>query len=362
MTSAYLAAVALEAGHRVSLERVSQREPGPDEVLLDVTACGLCHSDVHFMEGTSGTDFPYLLGHEVTGVVRETGDAVTGVAPGDTVVVAPMVPCGACRQCLAGRAQACPRKLAQNPPVELADGRPANRVLGVGGLAEQVVVPGRQVVPIDPKVPPEVAALLGCAVPSGFGAAVNTAATGPADDVVVVGCGGVGLAAVAGARYAGARRVVALDANPAKLPMARRFGATGVLDVTAVDDVARAVRDLTDGNGADVVIDAVGGRGTFQQCLTLRAPGARMVMVGAPAMTDVAEVPLRPLFLTGGSIHVSIWGDCRASRDLPRLAGLYLSGDLPLGEYVQETYRLDEAQTGYERLLSGEVLRPVVLP
>ncbi|GLZ02590.1 oxidoreductase [Actinomadura sp. NBRC 104412] len=361
MTSGYLGAVALEAGHHVSLERVAGRAPENNEVLLDVTACGLCHSDVHFMEGTSGTAFPYLLGHEVTGVVREIGADVSGVVPGDTVVVAPMVPCGECKQCLAGRAQACPRKLAQNPPVELVNGGPANRVLGVGGLAEQVVVPERQVVKIDPKVPPEVAALLGCAVPSGFGAAVNTAATGPADDVVVVGCGGVGLAAIAGARFAGARRIVALDANAGKLPMARRFGATDLLDVTAVGDVTEAVRELTDGTGADVVIDAVGGTRTFQQALTLRAPGGRMVVVGAPATTDVAQVPLRPLFLTGGSIQVSIWGDCRASRDLPRLADLYLSGDLPLGEYVQETYRLDEAQTGYERLLSGQVLRPVVL-
>jgi S-(hydroxymethyl)mycothiol dehydrogenase len=361
MSSSYLGAVALEAGHHVSLERVVRRTPEMDEVLLDVTACGLCHSDVHFMEGTSGTAFPYLLGHEVTGVVREIGDDVTSVVPGDTVVVAPMVPCGECKQCLVGRTQACPRKLAQNPPAQLVNGRPANRVLGVGGLAELVVMPERQVVKIDPRVPPEVAALLGCGIPSGFGAAVNTAATGPADDVVVVGCGGVGLAAVAGARFAGARRIVALDANASKLPMAQRFGATDVVDVTAVDDVAEVVRELTDGNGGDVVIDAVGGSRTFQQGLTLRAAGGRLVIVGAPASTDVAEVPLRPLFLTGGSIQISIWGDCRASRDLPRLADLYLSGDLPLEEYVQETYRLDEAQTGYERLLSGQVLRPVVL-
>ena len=362
MTSGYLAAVAPEAGRRVSLERVTRRQPEADEVLLEVTACGLCHSDVHFMEGTSGTAFPYLLGHEVTGVVRETGDDVTGVVPGDTVVVAPMVPCGECKQCLAGRTQACPSKLHQNPPVELADGRAANRVLGVGGLAEQVVMPERQVVKIDPRVPPEVAALLGCAVPSGFGAAVNTAATGPADDVIIVGCGGVGLAAVAGARSAGANRIIALDANATKLPLARRFGATAVVDATAVGDVAEAVRELTDGHGGDVVIDAVGGTRTFEQSLTLLASGGRMVIVGAPASTDVAQIPLRPLFLTGGSIQISIWGDCLASRDLPRLADLYLSGDLPLGEYVQETYRLHEAQTGYERLLSGQVLRPVVLP
>jgi S-(hydroxymethyl)mycothiol dehydrogenase len=356
----YQGAVALEA-HHLTLARLVQRGPEAHEVLLDVTACGLCHSDVHFMHGTSGTAFPYLLGHEVTGTVREVGDGVTTVAVGDTVVVAPMVPCGECKQCLVGRAEACPRKLPQNPAAQLVDGPAANRVLGVGGLAEMVVIPERQVVKIDPRVPREVAALLGCGVPSGFGAAVHTAAVGPADDVVVMGCGGVGLAAVAGAKYAGARRIIALDSNPAKLPMAERFGATDVVDVSSVGDVAAVVQEITGGLGADVVIDAVGGSRTFLQGFGLRAPGARLVIVGAPKSTDVVELPLRPLFLVGGSVRVSIWGDCIASEDLPRLAGLYLAGDLPLQEYVQETFRLNEAQTGYDRLLSGEVLRPVVL-
>ncbi|WP_213453258.1 zinc-binding dehydrogenase [Rhizomonospora bruguierae] len=234
-------------------------------------------------------------------------------------------------------------------------------MLGVGGLAELVVMPERQVVRIDPRVPREVAALLGCGVPSGFGAAVHTAGVGPADDVVIMGCGGVGLAAIAGARHAGAQRIIALDSNPAKLPMAQRFGATDVVDVTTAAEVAGAVREITEGQGADVVIDAVGGTRTFTQGLGLRAPGARLVIVGAPKSTDVAEIALRPLFLTGGSIRVSIWGDCVASRDLPKLADLYLAGQLPLEEYVQETFRLEDAQTGYERLLSGEVLRPVVL-
>ncbi|MFC6086908.1 zinc-binding dehydrogenase [Sphaerisporangium aureirubrum] len=360
MSAHYQGAVARTAHGPLSFEDIPLREPVGDEVLIDVTACGLCHSDVHFMHGTSGTDFPYLVGHEVAGRVARLGPDATGPAVGDSVVVAPMVACGRCRQCGAGRPEACPAKLPRRPKVTLGDGAEATAVLGVGGLAERVVVPARQAVAIDPRVPPQVAALLGCGVPSGFGAAVNTAATGPADDVVVIGCGGVGVAAVAGAAYAGARRIIAVDTNPAKLDAARRFGATDVVDASREDTVPR-VRELTGGQGADVVLDAVGGPGSFTTANRLRGPGSRLVVVGAPKQGDTVELPLRHLFLTGGSVRVSIWGDCVASRDLPLLAKLYLDGRLPLDEYVSGTYPLEDAQAGYDRLLSGEALRGVVL-
>ncbi|MDQ7910166.1 alcohol dehydrogenase catalytic domain-containing protein [Phytohabitans sp. ZYX-F-186] len=354
----FRAAVVRAAGAPLRVEPVTFDEPAGGNALVRVTACGLCHSDLHFMAGTSGRDFPYLVGHEVTGVVERVGPDVTGLSPGDTVVVAPMVACGTCRQCRAGRAAACPAKLPRNPAGRLADGAAANRVLGIGGLAERVVLPARQLVPVDPRLPPAIAALLGCAVPSGFGAAVHTARVGPADDVVVIGCGGVGVAAVAGAAHAGARRVVAVDANPRKLPAAKRFGATDVVDAGAVD-AAEAVRELTGGAGADVVIDAVGGARTFTAALAMRGPGSRVVVVGAPQPGEVAELGLRPLFLTGGRIQVSIWGDCVASRDIPLLAGLYLSGKLPLE--VGETFGLDAAGDGYHSLEAGETLRPVVV-
>jgi S-(hydroxymethyl)mycothiol dehydrogenase len=360
MSAVHRGAVVRAAHGPMRVEDIPSRDPVGDEVLVRVTACGLCHSDVHFMHGTSGTDFPYLVGHEVAGVVAALGPDATGVAVGDSVVVAPMVPCGTCRHCTAARPEACASRLPPRPKVALSDGVPATPVLGVGGLAEQVVVPARHAVALDPAVPPRIAAVLGCGVPSGFGAAVNTAEAGPADDVAVIGCGGVGVAAVAGAAYAGARRVIAIDANPAKLAAARRFGATHVVDASREDPVAR-VRELTGGRGADVAIDAVGGAATFTTAGALRAPGSRLVVVGAPGRGETVELPLRPLFLTAGSIRVSIWGDCVAARDLPLLARLYLDGRLPLDEYVSGTYDLARAQDGYDRLLSGEALRCVVL-
>jgi S-(hydroxymethyl)mycothiol dehydrogenase len=360
MSGHYRGAVVREPHGPLSFEDVPARDPVGDEVLVVVTACGLCHSDVHFMHGTSGGDFPYLVGHEVAGVVAALGPEARGVAVGDSVVVAPMVPCGACRQCLAGRPEACPDRLPRRPRIALGDGALATPVLGVGGLAERVIVPARQAIAIDPEVPPRVAALLGCGVPSGFGAAVNTAQVGPADDVVVIGCGGVGIAAIAGAAYAGARTIIAIDANPAKLAAARRFGATEVIDASREDPVARA-RELTGGHGADVALDAVGGSATFTVAGEVRAPGSRLVVVGAPRQGETVELPLRRLFLTGGSVRVSIWGDCVAARDLPLLARLYLAGRLPLDEYVSGTFALADAQAGYDRLLAGEALRCVVV-
>ncbi|WP_169948227.1 zinc-binding dehydrogenase [Microbispora sp. H11081] len=360
MALSYRGAVVREAHGPLTVEDIPLRGPVGDEVLIRVTACGLCHSDVHFMHGTSGTDFPYLVGHEVTGVVEALGPGASGVAVGDSVVVAPMVACGACRHCRAGRPEACASRLPRRPKVGLGDGAAATPVLGVGGLAERVVVPAGQAITIDPRVPPRVAALLGCGVPSGFGAAVNTGAVGPSDDVVVIGCGGVGVAAVAGAAYARARRIIAIDTNPRKLEVARRFGATHVIDASLEEPVA-SVRELTDGVGADVVLDAVGGPATFTTADDLRAPGSRLVIVGAPKQGDTAPLPLRRLFLTGGSIRVSIWGDCVAARDLPLLAGLYLEGRLPLDEYVSATFDLAGAQDGYDRLLAGEAPRSVVL-
>ena len=359
--STYRAAVVRSAHGPVAIEAIPLRDPVGDEVAIEVTACGLCHSDVHFMHGTSGTDFPYVVGHEVTGRVSALGPDATGTQVGDTVVVAPMVPCGQCRQCAGGRPAACADRLLRRPTIPLADGTPGTPVLGVGGLAERVLVPARNVVAIDPRVPPEIAALLGCGVPSGYGAAVNTAEVGPADDVAVIGCGAVGVAAIAGAAAAGAARIVAVDVNAGKLDVARKFGATDTVDASAQDAV-EAVRALTGGRGVDVVLDAVGGAATFGVANGMRATGSRLVVVGAPKAGEEFALPLRGLFLTGGSVRVSIWGDCVAARDLPMLAARYLDGSLPLDEYLTGTFALADAGRGYEQLLSGQVLRSVVVP
>lgn len=362
MTDTYRAAVVRRAHEPIAVEAVPLRDPVRDEVAIEVTACGLCHSDVHFMHGTSGTDFPYVVGHEVTGRVAALGpQAGDGLGIGNTVVVAPMVACGRCRHCTAGHPTRCAARLLRRPPIPLADGASGTPVLGVGGLAERTIVPAANVVPIDPRVPPEIAALLGCGVPSGYGAALHTAEVGPSDDVVVIGCGAVGLAAVAGASAAGAERIIAVDVQAGKLEPATAFGATHTVDAGAADPV-ETVRRITGGRGADVVLDAVGGPRTLDLALRIRAVGSRLVVVGAPKVGDTVELGLRELFLTGGSLRVSIWGDCDAHRDLPMLARRYLDGELPLERYLTGSYGLADAQSGFDELLAGRALRSVVTP
>jgi S-(hydroxymethyl)mycothiol dehydrogenase len=351
-------AVVREAHAPLVLEELRLPEPGPDEVLIRVAAVGLCQSDLHFMHGHSGKDFPYLTGHEVSGWVEAVGSAVREPAVGDLVVIAPMVPCGACKQCAAGRPDGCLDRQRFNPKVRLADGAEAARILGVGGLAESLVIAARQAIRIDPSVPVEVAALLGCGVPSGYGAAVNAADVTEQDDVLVIGCGGVGLAAIAGAASRGAASITAVDTNPARLENARRFGATTTVDasVDSVEDALRAVAPA----GADVVIDAVGTPGTFEQGFHLRARRGRLILVGAPKPTDVAQIPMRELFLTGGRLEVSMWGNCIAGRDLPAIVDLYLSGGLPLEENLEDPYAFEAAQAAYDALEAGAGRRQVV--
>jgi S-(hydroxymethyl)mycothiol dehydrogenase len=351
-------AIVREAHAPIAWEEIQLPELGPDDVLIRVSAVGLCHSDVHFMHGDSGKDFPYLVGHEVCGTVEATGSDVSNPATGDFVVIAPQVPCGACKQCLAGRPDACLRRQRFNPKIPLADGEEATRILGVGGLAEAITVPARQAIRIDPSVPPEIAALLGCGVPSGYGAAVNTAGVTPQDDVLVYGCGGVGLAAIAGAASRGAANILAVDTNDARLEKAHRFGATAIVN-PATDSVEDALRAIAP-SGADVVIDAVGTPVTFEQGFQLRASRGRLVYVGAPKPADIAQIPLRQLFLTAGRIEVSMWGNCIARRDLPTIADLYLTGQLPLQEYIDDPFTLESAQEGYDALQAGRGLRQVV--
>lgn len=352
-------AVVREAHAPIVIEELLLPDPGPDEVLIRVAAVGLCLSDVHFMHGQSGQDFPYLPGHEVSGWVEAVGSAVTSPAVGDLVVIAPMVPCDTCKQCVAGRADACLNRQRTNPKIRLTDGVEATRILGVGGLAERLVIAARQAIRIDPAVPVEIAALLGCGVPSGYGAAVNTADVAAQDDVLVIGCGGVGLAAIGGAASRGAATIVAVDTNPDRLDKARRFGATTTVDASAdsVEDALRAVAP----DGADVVIDAVGTPGTLELGLRLRASRGRLILVGAPKPTDIAQVPMRELFLTGGRVEVSMWGNCIASRDLPAIVDLHLSGALPLEENLDaESHDLEGAQAAYDALAGGAGLRQVV--
>jgi S-(hydroxymethyl)mycothiol dehydrogenase len=360
MTHEVRGVVALGKGAPVQVTTVVVPDPGPGEVLVRVMACGVCHTDLHYREGSINDEFPFLLGHEAAGTVEAVGPGVAGVAPGDYVVIAWRAPCGTCRSCLRGRPWYCfdSRNAAQ--PMTLADGTRLAPALGIGAFAELTLVAAGQAVRIDPAARPEAAGLIGCGVMAGFGAAVNTGGVQRGDSVAVFGCGGVGDAAIAGATIAGARRVIAVDVDPRKLEWARRFGATHVVDARSEDPV-EAIRALTDGNGADVVIEAVGSPVTYKQAFFARDLAGTLVQVGVPDPTMTIELPMIELFGRGGALKSSWYGDCLPTRDFPMLIALYLSGRLDLDGFVSETIGLEDVEEAFARMQRGEVLRSVVV-
>ncbi|ATL80923.1 NAD/factor-dependent formaldehyde dehydrogenase [Streptomyces malaysiensis subsp. malaysiensis] len=335
-------------------------EPGAGEVLVGVQACGVCHTDLHYRDGAIGDQFPYLLGHEAAGMVEAVGPGVTGLAPGDYVVLAWRAPCGGCRSCRRGRPWYCfdSRNAAQ--PMTLTDGTPLSPALGIGAFAEKTLVAAGQAVKIDPSARPEAAGLIGCGVMAGYGAAVHTGGVSNGDTVAVIGCGGVGNAAIAGAALSGARRVIAVDIDDAKLDAATRFGATDTVNSRGTDPV-EAVRELTGGFGANVVIDAVGRPETYTQGFYMRDLAGVLVQVGVPDPEMRIDLPLIDLFSRGGALKSSWYGDCLPSRDFPVLVDLHLSRKLDLEAFVSETITLDEVETAFAKMQRGEVLRSVVV-
>jgi len=352
--------VAAAQGRPVSLETIIVPDPGPGEVLVRVQACGVCHTDLHYREGAINDDFPFLLGHEAAGTIEATGDGVTGVASGDYVVIAWRAPCGDCRSCRRGRPWYCFDSRNATQQMTRADGTPLSAALGIGAFAELTLVAAGQAVKVDPAARPEAAGLIGCGVMAGFGAAVNTGSVTRGDTVAVIGCGGVGSAAIAGASLAGARRVIAVDVDPRKLEWARGFGATHVVDARQTDPV-EAVKELTDGLGADVVVEAVGLPETYRQAFFARDLAGTLVQVGVPSPEATIELPMIELFGRGGALKSSWYGDCLPARDFPLLIDLYLRGKLDLDGFVSETIRLDQVEDAFHKMERGEVLRSVVV-
>jgi S-(hydroxymethyl)mycothiol dehydrogenase len=352
--------VARAKGAPVTIEQVTIPDPGPGEAVVKVLACGVCHTDLHYREGAINDEFPFLLGHEAAGTVEAVGPGVSAVAPGDYVVIAWRAPCGTCRSCRRGRPWYCfdSRNAAQ--PMTLADGTRLSPALGIGAFADKTLVAAAQCVPVDRRARPEAAGLVGCGIMAGFGAVVNTGGVGRGDTVAVIGCGGVGGAAIAGASLAGARRVIGVDVDPRKLELARRFGATDVVDASTTDPI-EAIRALTDGNGADVVVEAVGRPETYRQAFLARDLAGVLVQVGVPDPTMTIELPMIELFGRGGALKSSWYGDCLPSRDFPLLIDLYLRGRLDLEGFVSETIGLDQVEEAFHRMERGEVLRSVVV-
>jgi len=352
--------VARARGEKVRVETVLVPDPGPGEARVRVAACGVCHTDLHYREGAISDDFPFLLGHEAAGTVESIGEDVTGLSPGDYVVIAWRAPCGQCRSCRRGRPWYCfdSRNAAQ--PMTLEDGTPLSPALGIGAFAEYTLVAAGQAVPVDPAARPEAAGLIGCGVMAGFGAAVNTGGVGRGDTVAVIGCGGVGDAAIAASALAGARRVIAVDVDPRKLEWARGFGATDTVNAGDTDPV-EAIRGLTDGFGADVVIEAVGRPETYRQAFHARDHAGTLVQVGVPDPSMRIDLGMIDLFGRGGALKSSWYGDCLPSRDFPMLIDLYLRGKLDLDGFVSETIGIDDVEEAFAKMSRGEVLRSVVV-
>jgi S-(hydroxymethyl)mycothiol dehydrogenase len=351
--------IARAKGQPVEVTTVVVPDPGPGEALVAVQACGVCHTDLHYREGGIGEDFPYLLGHEAAGLVEAVGAGVTGVAPGDFVILNWRAVCGQCRACKRGRPWYCFATHNAAQKMTLDDGTPLSPALGIGAFVEKTLVAAGQCTKVDPLVPPEVAGLLGCGVMAGLGAAINTGAVSRGDSVAVIGCGGVGNAAIAGAYLAGAHTVIAVDVDPRKLEWAREFGATHLINSREADPVT-GIQDLTGGNGADVVIEAVGLPETYLQAFYARDLAGTLVQVGVPTPEMHVDLPLLDLFGRGGALKSSWYGDCLPERDFPMLTGLYLQGRLPLNKFVSETIELDEVEAAFGKMQSGEVLRSVV--
>jgi S-(hydroxymethyl)mycothiol dehydrogenase len=360
MSQQVRAVVARSKGAPVSVETIIVPDPGPGEAVVKIEACGVCHTDLHYREGGISDDFPFLLGHEAAGVVEAVGDGVTDVAPGDFVILNWRAVCGQCRACLRGRPWYCFNTHNAKQKMTLADGTELSPALGIGAFAEKTLVAAGQCTKVDRAASPAAAGLLGCGVMAGLGAAINTGNVGRGDTVAVIGCGGVGGAAIAGAKLAGAAKVIAVDIDDRKLATAERLGATDTVNSKQTDAV-EAVRALTGGFGADVVIDAVGRPETYRQAFYARDLAGTVVLVGVPTPEMKLELPLLDVFGRGGALKSSWYGDCLPSRDFPMLIDLYLQGRLDLDTFVTETIALDEVEKAFERMHHGDVLRSVVV-
>jgi S-(hydroxymethyl)mycothiol dehydrogenase len=314
---------------------------------------------LHYREGGINDEFPFLLGHEASGIVESVGEGVTDVAPGDFVILNWRAVCGQCRACRRGRPWYCFSTHNARQPMTLTDGTTLSPALGIGAFADKTLVAAGQCTKVDPAARPAAAGLLGCGVMAGLGAAINTGGVTRGDSVAVIGCGGVGDAAIAGARLAGASKIIAIDRDPRKLEWARKLGATHTVDASSTD-VVSAVQDVTDGFGADVVIEAVGRPDTYEQAFYARDLAGTVVLVGVPTPEMKLELPLLDVFGRGGSLKSSWYGDCLPSRDFPMLIDLYLQGRLDLDAFVSEIISLDDVEEAFAKMHRGEVLRSVV--
>lgn len=356
------AAVLERFGEPLVIRELSIAAPGPQEVLLKTAAVGLCHSDLHYMGGMRPFPLPGVLGHEVSGIVEAVGPGVKDLQPGDHVVGALAVFCGTCKQCLGGRFALCSDTDVKQPPGKSRRlshaGQPVSQVFNLSGFAEQLLVHRNALVKIRDDMPLDLAALLGCAVITGTGAVFRTAQVRPGSAVAVVGCGGVGLAAVNGAAIAGAARIIAIDTVASKLELAKAFGATDVVH-GGEEDVVAKVQALT-GGGVEYSFECIGIPATVEQCFRMLAPGGTATIVGLFAPGVRASVEGWEFFLEK-QIKGSALGSARIREDIPKLVELYMQGRLNLNDLVSQRIRLDQINEGFAAMSRGEVARSVIM-
>ncbi len=368
------AVVARGKGQPVEVTTINVPDPGPGEALVQVQACGVCHTDLHYREGGINDDFPFLLGHEAAGVVEAVGPDVTSVAPGDFVILNWRAVCGDCRACRRGEPQYCFATFNATQKMTLAEGEDAGTelspALGIGAFAEKTLVAAGQCTKVDPSARAAAVGLLGCGVMAGIGAAINTGGVTRGRSVAVIGCGGVGVAAIAGSALAGASPIIAVDIDPKKLETAKRMGATHTVDSSQVDPVEEIKRiageTYVGAEGADVVIEAVGRPETWKQAFYARDLAGTVVLVGVPTPDmKVPDLPLIDVFGRGGSLKSSWYGDCLPSRDFPMLVDLYQQGKLDLDAFVTEEIGIDDVEAAFDRMHGApdepSVLRSVVI-
>jgi len=358
------AALLRDGSDRLSIEDLEHSELMAREVLVRTAACGLCHSDLHVIDGTLQRPRPHLLGHEAAGVVEALGTDVTSVAMGDHVVTCLVQGCGSCRRCLQGQPTLCTdpaatrRASALPPRLRTLGGEAVSVMANVGGFTEQMVLDERGLVVVPDDVPMDLAALLGCAVVTGVGAVFNVGEVQAGESVAVIGCGGVGLNVIQAARIAGASPIIAVDVSAAKLAMALSLGATAVVDASSTDAVV-AVRDLT-GGGVDHAFEVIGRPATAEQALAMAANGCRAYVVGV--MADDATFTVRAEYTKRGkSLHGVYMGATLPHVDIPRYVELWRRGELDLAAMVSRRLALDEINDGFRALAAGEVNRAVVV-
>ncbi|MBA3643357.1 MAG: Zn-dependent alcohol dehydrogenase [Chloroflexia bacterium] len=354
-------AIAREPNKPATIEEFTIDPPGPGEALVRLLASGVCHTDLSAKNGVFGTDyFPFLLGHEGSGVVEQIGEAVTNVDVGDHVILAWRAPCGACRFCLVGQPHLCAASLNAEKRMRTHDGITLTPVLGIGTFCTHTLVHAKQCIPYDQKLPPEQMSLIGCGVMTGVGAALYTAAVRPGSSVAVFGCGGVGDSVIMGATLAGATTIIAVDLDPRKLEWAKGFGATHTVNATEGDPVAK-IKELTGGYGVNYSFEAVGRPDTTSQAIFCRDLAGTCVIIGVAGPSSVLkDLPLGAFFDLGGSLKVSWYGDCLPTRDFPLLAAWYQQGKLDLDGVVTKVIALEEAEEAFHAMERGETLRSVI--